>query len=377
LKFDAVNLYEYFDYGDIVNPSDNYLLGNRLFTNSLFEYEDYNFNTSHSLSTNYITSLNKGDIKVNIDAYYDQKEFVQENKLEFLVEDQVFSVAQNENALFTSSYLRPRIVYEHNTDNSYFKNTLKLKFSDNKDATSILSFGDHLYQQSSRTNLRVENLFDNIIKLSDNYFRLLSYTSYTRQPENVTFNPSPLIFLPFDQNDNHITQRVSLEKLDGYLGTNIIRNWGDLSLDAKIGLDYSYIRFSSTLADGHSNANESRYMNEIRYNRISPSFEPRVSYRYKDFRFAFNSNFSYQNIIVEDEKTSGMMSLKDRLFNLSYLLLSNVIVLRLDRVLFDKFSFPKCLPFTAALSSITISQLLKAQCLFLILISLEYLQLLP
>ncbi|MEQ9402864.1 MAG: hypothetical protein RIM99_04700 [Cyclobacteriaceae bacterium] len=310
LKFKSVNLLEYLDYGEMIFQSENPVLGNGQFSSDLFARRDYNFNTSHSISSNYITSLKKGDIKLNIDAYHDLSNFDRTDRLEFFSEDQNLSVLQRDKSEFRSLYFRPKAVYEHNQPDHYFKNTLKLKMHETEDITNVSFNGaNSIDQRVDRTFLKAENLFDNIIKIGDSYLRFLSYTSYSKHPELLVVNPTPLVSLPIIQSGENISQNVTVESFSGFIGTSLIKKWKKYSFESKIGFNYFNDNLESDISDGNIEIPDFDYRNDLEYRRISPSVTPRLSYKENGLSITVKNEIRYESIQIENFSSSTSTSL--------------------------------------------------------------------
>ncbi|MEH0156975.1 TonB-dependent receptor [Limibacter armeniacum] len=298
-KFNAINLFDYLTFGENQNENPERILGGEPFSASVFESQDINFNRTHSFSTNYITSLKKGDLKVNLDFYHDTKRQESATQTEYFVEGDTIQVAEQTHSRFGQVYFMPKLVYEHNTKQQYFKNTLSARFYKLEEASEVVLNDKPIQQNTDRLFYAVGNQLSMVAKFGKTYLQLNGYTEFSKEPQKLEVTGGPLFDrLSFLQAQNMLAQEVYFNRFKAFLGTEVIKKWNSISVSTKFNLKYRHRSLGSDL--GTALSDSSSLINDLVYSAFIPSVEPNATLTSKRWWISLTPKLSYQYLQLND-----------------------------------------------------------------------------
>ncbi|MEH0153088.1 carboxypeptidase-like regulatory domain-containing protein [Limibacter armeniacum] len=128
--FNYASLYDFLEFGGVMESNPPYLLGIPPIENNLFNKSEYNDHQTHVITTNYITGFGKGDLKVNIDAYDDLRFQESITDLQYFIPNDTIQIQNSQRADYREKYLKTRLTFEHNEKEGYFNNVFHFKVKD-------------------------------------------------------------------------------------------------------------------------------------------------------------------------------------------------------------------------------------------------------
>ncbi|AZQ60774.1 hypothetical protein EI427_00675 [Flammeovirga pectinis] len=296
--FNAINLFDYLEFG-LIESVPSFLLGKQPMENNLFKKSEYNDHQTHTLTTNYITGFGKGDLKVNIDAYYDKRFQELASNTFYFVPNDTIAIKNLQQSTFNKKYIKTKLTYEHNADENYFKNVFHFKFLENEEISSFYQNEEYIPQNTNRLFYNIGNKLSKIIKLGNIYYKLNAYLEYTNTPEQLHFTGGPLINSMIDSLQK-VEQQTYQRHLKTFIGTSIIKKWKNITLDTKFSFNYS---FKSLTSDVFTDKEGSglNYQNDLYYHAIIPKVSPSIQYKHKRLLLSVIPNVSYQTRILQDQ----------------------------------------------------------------------------
>ncbi|AZQ65647.1 TonB-dependent receptor (plasmid) [Flammeovirga pectinis] len=296
--FNSINLFDYLEFG-LIESQPSFLLGRQPLESSLFKKQEYNDHQTHSVSTNYLTGFGKGDLKVNIDAYYDKRVQDLSSNTFYFVPNDTIAIHNFQQSTFNKKYLNTKLTYEHNELKNYFKNVFHFKILDDDGKSDFYQNQEIIPQTTSRTFLTIGDKFSRILKMGKTYYKLNAYLEYTNTPEQLHFIGGPLTDASLIDSLQTVEQKTSQQHLKTYLGTGIIKKWKRWTLDTKISLNYGFKTLTSHFDNDEKDQNSS-YQNDLKYMLLIPEISPEIQYKYKKLSFSLKPNFSFQSRILKD-----------------------------------------------------------------------------
>ncbi|NME67135.1 carboxypeptidase-like regulatory domain-containing protein [Flammeovirga aprica] len=290
--FNGINLFDYLEFG-LIESQHSFLLGKQPLESTLFEKSEYNDHQTHSVTTNYITGFWKGDMKVNIDAYFDErKQGLASNTLFFSGNDTI-DIHNLQQSTFHKKYLKTKLTYEHNDKKNYFKNTFHFKVLQDDESSEIYQNEVLIPQQSHRTFYSIGDKLSKIQKIGKAYYKLNAYFEYTNTPEQLSFTGGPLTNLSFLEASQKVQQEISQNHLKAHLGTNIIRKWKKVTFNSKLGVNYEWKSMTSDLPTIQETT-DVQYQNDLQYHSFIPKITPTIEFRHKKLYLSASPKLSFQ-----------------------------------------------------------------------------------
>ncbi|OHX67670.1 carboxypeptidase regulatory-like domain-containing protein [Flammeovirga pacifica] len=290
--FSSINLFDFLEFG-LIESKPTFLLGNTPQESSLFKKSEYNDHQTHSTSTNYLTGLGKGDLKINIDAYHDTRFQDLSSNTYYFIPNDTLAIHNLQKSTFTNKYLKTRLTYEHNSDENYFKNSFHFKVLDSKENSQFYQNEELIPQTSSKNFYNVGNKLTKVIKLGNSYYKMNVYAEYTNSPEQLNFKGGPLINLPSQNTLTSIQQETHQDHFKSYVGTHVIKQWKNLTFNTKLSLNYDWRQLTSTLPNT-TEEDAILYKNDLNYMSFIPKISPSIDYRFKKLHFSLIPNLSMQ-----------------------------------------------------------------------------------
>ncbi|AZQ63943.1 TonB-dependent receptor [Flammeovirga pectinis] len=290
--FNSVNLFDYLEFG-FIESNPQFLLGNTPLESSLFNKSEYNNHRTHTATTNYLTGLGKGDLKVNIDTYYDSRfQDLSSNSIYFIRNDTI-EIPFSQHSTFTTKYLKTRLTYEHNSEKNYFKNDFHFKVSNRNENSEFIQNEEYIPQTADRYFYSIGNKFSKVLKLRNTYYKINLYSEYTNTPEQLNFIGGPLMDIEIFRNLNKVYQKTHQNNVKFYISTNIIKKWKRITFDTKFSLNYEWKTLSSSIPINSLDENNI-YNNKMEYLSIIPMVNPAINYKHKNVSLTVNPYISLQ-----------------------------------------------------------------------------------
>lgn len=327
-KFFAVNLFDYLDFGENIEERHHVLLGSTPFASSLFKKKDYNFNQSHSGSTNYLTSLGKAEIKFNIDAFYQERTQEKSINQEFFTSEQVIQFSQHENLNYINKMLSPTVTIEKNNKDTYLKNSFKLKLYEENELLKSELNSQKIIQESRRLFYSFKNTLSNIFKIKNSYYRIVSYLEYTHEPQNLVLDTN-LFILPLELPRISFVQNLVFNNFKTYTGSSLIHKWKNVTSQTKFGIGYYSKQLNTDIDSGNEFTELPEFQNNLTFRKFIPEVIPQLSYKKNKFFISFTPKISYQYLTLNKPNTNRI----NRVFLLPSMLLKqklNHLTIRLN-----------------------------------------------
>ncbi|MBE8713036.1 carboxypeptidase-like regulatory domain-containing protein [Sphingobacterium hungaricum] len=287
------------------------------------ERSQYYLNNSLSVNANDLINLkNEWQLKLNLNAIYNQDETSYYAERTYFIEDDIFDYRENQETETKQFLGALRMNLNKNANKKYISNSLSLEY-EKEDKTALLISNDETLNQLAAHKIRgFTYRMEYVPELNNkNVLQSNLYINYGNKPQSLSIQPGVFssIFndsIPY----NRSLQEVEVPQFftNYSLGYRIPKGKIKQYYDMGFSLENQNLSSSLLLEEEEGSAlrlASENSINDMLWNRIRYFVTPQYEWAYKRFSSSLTMPVSIQNILYRDRNFSIDENRFDLLFN--------------------------------------------------------------
>lgn len=269
-----------------------------------FSKERWLDNNAHIGSVNSLFRLKKDfDFKINLSYFNDSQSFAGNSITTFLTGDESVTIAEELNSEAFKNNLEGKIIFEKNTNEQYFKNTIQFE-STRENLRGTVARESLISQQVSSPYSKIENYLLTYLKIGNQLFSVNSYIGYNNTNQSLKITPNQFENINSDTNNasEFIIQNL---KHSGYTTENFVglkKTIKKIIVSSEIGFGIAQESLDSNIEDiGVSNQD---FQNEIQFNKSKIVLRNIFSYKESKLEIEGSLPISLRFFKIQDQNAN-------------------------------------------------------------------------
>lgn len=257
-------------------------------------------NNVHLITSNYLQKLkNNYELRFNVSYINDyKKQNGYTNTQFFTTKDTIFLNEKKQNQLYVN-VLETNLTFQKNTENNYFKNSIKFQGFWDSQQGDILLNNNNINQSLSNKYFKLSNNFKTLFSLGKQIASVNSYIGLYKTPQSLTVNPGQFNDLLNDGNIyNKVVQNIALNTFYTSNSLSFTKGWKRFSFSPKVGFQFEKQNLESAILTSENTSQN--FENNLDWRRTKIYFILKTQYKKDKWRMELKTPINFHNYELKD-----------------------------------------------------------------------------
>jgi hypothetical protein len=258
-------------------------------------------NNVHLLTINYLHKLkNSYELRTNLsylNDYQQQKGMV---NTQFYIAGDTISLLEKIKNKSYSNFFETNLTLQRNTEENYFKNSLKLQLAWEDQQGNIQLNSKNINQYLKNKYYKLSNNFKTFFKIRKKILTLNSYISYNELPQSLTVKPGPFnIWLNGGNAYNEAVQDLIINTFHTTNSLSFTTGLSRFSFSPELGWQMQQQNLKSQIFTSNT-GQISNFDNNLNWLHSKIFFKLQTQYQIDKWRIELNTPINFHHFNVED-----------------------------------------------------------------------------